>query len=156
MISTEFENKKSISSYYKNETNFNYVSDMVISIPSIDLETIVKKADENFSNLDKNLVYYKNNDYNNTIIILGHSGVGYGTYFNRIDELSYSDSLYLYINNKKIEYKFDKKYEIKETDINILNSNYEGTLLLITCKKNDNTKRLVVKLMLNMVQTLKK
>lgn len=152
---TNFENKKSVSSYYINESSFNYNTEMIIDIPSINLETIVKKATDNFDNLDKNLVYYKNNDYNKTIIILGHSGLGYGTYFNRINELSFSDLLYLSVGNKKIEYKFSKNYEIKETYVDILNSNLNNTLLLITCKKNDNSKRLVVEYKVNSVQTLK-
>lgn len=154
-IYVTFENEKSVSSYYKNESNFNYSTEMLIDIPSINLETIVKKATDNFDNLDKNLVYYKNDNYNKTIIVLGHSGAGYGTYFNRINELSYSDLLYLSVGDKKIEYKFNKKYEIKETQVDILNSDIYNTLLLITCKKNDNTKRLVVEYTVNNVQTLK-
>lgn len=155
IIYVNFQNEKSVSSYYINESSFNYNTEMIIDIPSINLETIVKKATDNFDNLDKNLVYYKNNDYNKTIIILGHSGLGYGTYFNRINELSFSDLLYLSVGNKKIEYKFSKNYEIKETYVDILNSNLNNTLLLITCKKNDNNKRLVVEYKVNSVQTLK-
>ena len=76
--------KESIKSYFNNDSSFNYKSDFIIEIPKIKLESIIKKADLDFKNLDDSLVYYKYDDYNDKIIVFGHSGVGYGVYFNRL------------------------------------------------------------------------
>ena len=54
---------KIVSSYFAGSPTFNYKSDMVLIIPSINLETVVKKADNEFKLLDRYLVYYKNNNY---------------------------------------------------------------------------------------------
>lgn len=155
-IYLRYENKKELESYYNNESSFNYETKMIIEIPCIGLKTVVKKADKDFNNLDKSLVYYDSNNYNETIIILGHSGMGYGTYFNRLDEVSSKDTVYLLISNKKITYKLAEKKEISETNVNILNNDKKDTLLLITCVKGHNKKRLVLKLTLSNVQNLKK
>lgn len=156
MVYVSYNNKKEVNSYYENNSSFNYKSDMVLDIPKINLEAVVKKASNNFSNLDKNLVYYKNDNYKKGIIILGHSGVGYGTFFNRIDELTKDDIVYLYKDKLRISYAVDKKYSILDTDIDVLKINNESGLTLITCDKKDKNKRLVVKLTLKGTETLEK
>lgn len=151
-----YKNKESITSYYKNDSSFNYESDMIISIPKINLERVVEKAADDFKNLNKSLVYYKRNNPNEKLVIFGHSGVGYGTYFNRIDELEVGNKVYLYINKLKVTYVVSEKYMVLETDISILNNDEEGSLLLVTCNKNNKKKRLIVKLMVENIKTLKK
>ena len=149
-------NSVEVSSYYNNDSSFNYKSDMVINIPKIKLDAVVKKATDNFSNLNKNLVYYKNNNYKKGIVIFGHSGVGYGTYFNRLDELYINDIVYLYKDKLKIKYVVSSISYVNDNDLNVIDINKKGILRLITCKKNDNKRRLVVELSLKSVQTLKK
>ena len=142
MVYIDFKNKVEVESYYNNNSSFNYKSNMIIDIPSINLKATVKLADNDFKNLDDGLVYYKYNDYKNKIIIFGHSGIGYGTYFNRLDELTFNDNVYLYKDKLKITYA-------------VYNDEKER-LLLITCKPNDKNKRLVVNLSVKSVKTLKK
>lgn len=156
MVYISYNNKKEVKSYYENNSSFNYKSDMVLSIPKINLEAVVKKADNDFKNLNKNLVYYKNDNYKKSIIILGHSGVGYGTFFNRIDELDKDDDVYLYKDKLKISYVVDKKYNVLDTNIDVLKINNTPGLTLITCDKKDKNKRLVVKLTLKGTETLVK
>ncbi len=156
MVYIDFKNKVEVESYYNNNSSFNYKSNMIIDIPSINLKATVKLADNDFKNLDDGLVYYKYNDYKNKIIIFGHSGIGYGTYFNRLDELTFNDNVYLYKDKLKITYAVDKIYDIKSTNIDILYNDEKERLLLITCKKNDKNKRLVVNLSVKSVKTLKK
>lgn len=148
--------KESIKSYFNNDSSFNYKSDFIIKIPKIKLESIIKKADLNFKNLDDSLVYYKYDDYKDKIIVFGHSGVGYGVYFNRLDELEINDYLYLYKDKLKITYTVNKKYSIPDTDISILKNDGKEVLLLVTCDKNNKNMRLVVELEVNSVKTLKK
>ena len=152
-------NKKNIdevSSYYSNNTSFNYKSNMILVIPKISVKNVVKKADRNFSNLNKSLVYYNNDNYNNKIIIFGHSGVGYGTFFNRLDELKVKDYAYIYKDKLKIMYKVLDKYLVNKTDISVLNSNEKRVLYLITCDKKDKNKRLILKFCVKKAKTLKK
>lgn len=151
-----YKNKESITSYYNNDSSFNYENDMIISIPKINLERVVEKADSDFKNLNKSLVYYKRNDPSKKLIIFGHSGMGYGTYFNRLDELEAGNKAYLYINKYKVTYVVSKKYTVLETDISILNNDEKRSLFLVTCDKNNKKKRLIVKLMVENVKTLKK
>lgn len=141
-------NKEIITSYYNNDSSFNYESDMIINISKINLERIVKKASDGFKNLNKNLVYYKSNNPNGKIIIFGHSGVGYGTYFNRLDEMVVGDVAYLYKGKLEITYEVCKRYVILDTETDILKNDKKGTLLLITCDKNDKNRRLVIELTL--------
>lgn len=150
----KYKDDKEVVSYYKNESNYNYKNVMLINIPSIKLKSIVKKADDDFKNLDKNLVYYKNNNYDEKIIIFGHSGVGLGLFFNRIDELNKDSIVKLYIDSYELTYVFNRKYDVSSYDIDILNNDENKTLLLITCNKNDKSKRLVVKFTLDSRKTL--
>lgn len=152
----KYKGKKDIVSYYSNETNYNYKNAMVIYIPSINLNSVVKKADSNFKNLNKNLVYYNNNNYEEKIIILGHSGMGFGIFFNRIDEIKDNDEAKIYIGNKEIIYSFYKKYSVPSSFIEVLKNDEKRTLLLITCDKNDKNRRLIVKFILKEHKIVKK
>lgn len=153
---TRYNNKKSVDAYFKNDTTFNYKSDFIIEIPKINLESVIKKADADFKNLDDSLVYYKYDNYKEKLIVFGHSGVGYGTYFNRLDELGTGDDVYLYKDRHKISYVVSKIYSVFDTELGVLNNDKKGVMLLITCEKSNKNKRLVVELTINNVQTLKK
>lgn len=130
-----------VNTYYKKDI-INYNKEIVLEIPKIKLYQKVIDKGNNYSNLNYNLVYYNNTDINNKIIIFGHSGMGRGTYFNRIDELNINDDIYFY-NKYKVNYKVIKKYIIKENNLDILN-NDNNNLLLVTCFKKDNKKRVVI------------
>ena len=156
MLLLNSSNDKMVKAYFNNNSSFNYNGDMVLNIPSINLETVVKKADDKFKLLDRYLVYYKNNNYKEGIVILGHSGMGYGTYFNRLDELDNKSDVYIYKDKLKLTYQFKEKMDVKETQINILNSAKANELILITCKKSVKDERLVVKLVLKSAKTIEK
>ena len=150
MLLLNSSNDKMVKAY------FNYNGDMVLDIPDISLKNIVKKSDDKFKLLDRYLVYYKNNNYKEGIVILGHSGMGYGTYFNRLDELDNKSNVYIYKDKLKLTYQFKEKMDVKETQINILNSAKANELILITCKKSVKDERLVVKLVLKSAKTIDK
>lgn len=140
-----------ISNPYKNN-NIN-----VLEIPKIDLANIVEKMNSNNSNLNKSLVYYKTLNYNNKIVIFGHSMAGYGLYFNRLDELQFNDIVFLYHNNYKITYKVIETAIIKNTDTYILDEERgKKELLLVTCTKKEKKMRLMVKLRIKSLEKLKK
>lgn len=144
-------NKYEIIKYYNKEYEFSHSEKMVIELPTIKLKQVVNKANADFSNLNNSLVYYKNNNYEKKIIIFGHSGMGYGTYFNKLDRLNINDIAYLYINNKKISYYVNDIFKVSKEEIDVLKNEKKSILLLITCDKYDKNKRLIVKLGLKSV-----
>ena len=148
MINNGFNNKNNLES-------INYINEIYIYIPSINLNKKVVKAYDDFSNLNNNLVYYKSLNVNDKNIIFGHSGLGFGTYFNRIDELKDNDLLYIRVGNINYTYVFKDKYIINETDTYILNNETNSNkLLLITCNKSVKNKRLVVEFKLKCTKSV--
>ena len=153
IIYTNNQNKEEIITFYNNKYTNNK---MMLEIPKINLQQIVYKADYNFKNLNNGLVYYKNNDINKKIVILGHSGMGPGVYFNKLDELSINDNVYLYIKDNKITYEVTQKYIVNESNIDILKIADKPILILITCDRNNKRNRLIVKLNKKSAQSLRK
>ena len=100
----------------------------VLEIPSIHLKTGI------VSNVDEGLVFVTDR------LIAGHSGNCKVCYFDNLDKLELGDNVYLYIDGET-EYKVDS---IKEVDKNHVYIN--GDLNLITCKKTDNDRRLLISL----------
>lgn len=137
-----------IDTKYTINSKSNYYHKKMIEIPSIDLKLHLEKADDDFGNLDSFLVYYKSFNTDNKIIIFGHSGMGKGTFFNRLDELKTNDLIYLYNDNKKYKYFVNKIYTVDKKRIDILNEEIDAKkLLLITCNKNNKNNRLVIELL---------
>lgn len=139
-------------------TNIKSYTDVkTLRIPKIELVSTVIKATNNFENLDYGLVYYKDFNPNNKIIIFGHSGMGKGTYFNRLDELMPGDTSYLDYDEKTYEYNVMNTYKVSKKDVYLLENEYNSKkLLLITCVKGNKNKRLVVELSLKNIKTLEK
>ncbi len=100
----------------------------VLEIPSIHLKTGI------VSNVDEGLVFVTDR------LIAGHSGNCKVCYFDNLDKLELGDNVYLYIDGET-EYKVDS---IKEVDKNRVYIN--GDLNLITCKKSDKDRRLLISL----------
>lgn len=155
-ISLSNKNCKKVESYFKSGSSVRYEDDMVIEIPKINLKNAVVKSSSDFKELNESLVYYKNNDYNKKIVVFGHSGMGYGTYFNRLDDLNKNDFLYLYTKGKKITYEVEDTYTINEDDLRILKEEKNKELYLVTCLKSNKNMRLVLKLRYKSAKTLKK
>lgn len=100
----------------------------VLEIPSIHLKTGI------VSNVDEGLVFVTDR------LIAGHSGNCKVCYFDNLDKLELGDNVYLYID-KETEYKVDSIKEVDKTRVYI-----NGDLNLITCKKSDRNRRLLISL----------
>lgn len=138
------------TSYLSNPTKYNYTNEVLLSIPKIKLKSIVKKADNKLKNLNSSLIYYDNINPHNKIIILGHSGMGVGTYFNKLDNLNNNDEVYLYIKSNKYKYIVNNVYLVSEERVEVLEwENNVSKLVLITCDKKNKNRRLVVELYLD-------
>lgn len=131
---------KSVYDSYKIETNnydaiYNYVNNIdksnfngVLEIPAINLKTGI------VSDVDKGLIFV------NDKLIAGHSGNCKSCYFDNLDKLEIGDNVFLYLDYE-LQYKVDS---IKEVDKNHVYIN--GDLNLITCKKDDKNRRLLISL----------
>ncbi len=129
----------------------------VIEIPKIKLSLNVSKANDDFSNLNDGLVYYQEFEPNNKIIIFGHSGMGNGTYFNRLDELIKEDLVYIKYDKKLYKYVVERVYKVSKYDVHILNKGKNSKkLLLVTCAKLNKNKRLVVELSQESIKAIEK
>ena len=100
----------------------------VLKIPSINLKTGI------VSNVDEGLVFVTDK------LIAGHSGNCKVCYFDDLDKLELGDNVYLYID-EETEYKVDSIKEVDKSRVYI-----NGDLNLITCKKTDRDRRLLISL----------
>ena len=100
----------------------------VLEIPSIHLKTGI------VSNVDDGLVFVTDK------LIAGHSGNCKVCYFDDLDKLELGDNVYLYID-EETEYKVDSIKEVDKSRVYI-----NGDLNLITCKKTDRDRRLLISL----------
>lgn len=136
--------KDEVTSYLNNPSVYNN-DKLIIEIPKVDVSNIVIKANNDFSNLKDSLVYYDNVNPNNKIIIFGHSRMGKGIYFNRIDELKIGDKIFLTHNKKHFLYIIEEIYHANKDDLSILKGDKnEKKIVLITCLKKEKDKRLVI------------
>lgn len=138
-----------VKGYYENNTKSNYKDNFVLKIDKINLEYLVTKSGKHYENLNDGLIFYESFNPKDKIIIFGHSGMGVGTYFNRLDELRKKDVAYLYIKDNVYVYEVYNTYLVNDNALAILKEEENsGKLLLVTCDKKDKRKRLVVELRL--------
>lgn len=136
--------KDEVTSYLNNPSIDNN-DKLIIEIPRVDVSNVVIKANNDFSNLKDSLVYYGNVNPNNKIIIFGHSRMGKGIYFNRIDELKVGDKIFLTYNRERFLYIIEDVYHVNKANLSILRENKnEKKIVLITCLKKEKDKRLVI------------
>ena len=153
----DFSIKNENNTYVYETSRVSYSNLIILKIPKINLLTKVIKANESFNNLNSSLVYYKDFNPNNKIIIFGHSGMGKGTYFNRLDELLVGDVAYLEYNKKTYKYDIVRIYNVFKEDTYILKKEDNSKkILLVTCTKDNKNKRLVVELILKGDKTIEK
>lgn len=66
--------------------------------------------------------------------------------FSRIDELNIGNSIYISdLNKNRLEYIVYDKYTAEEDDLSCANESNNIEVTLITCNKNNNNKRVVIK-----------
>lgn len=146
-----------IVSNYINNSKYRKYNTGVLEVPKIGIKNSIKKAMNDYSNLDDGLVYYKALDTNNRIIIFGHSGMGKGVYFNRLDELQKGDIAYIYHDNLIIKYVLRNTTKVDYRDTSILKEKLnKKELLLVTCDKNNKNLRLVLYFVSKSAQNIEK
>ena len=132
----------------KKETQAPLEYNAILEIPKIKLKNGIYEKENINKNVNKNIELIYPNKINNpqreTIIIAGHSGNSKISFFHNLDILTLNDSIYLYYNGIKFEYKVIQKYE--EAKVGKLGVDNEKEILyLTTCSEKNKEKQLVIK-----------
>ena len=128
----------------QNTTNYS----MIVEIPNIRLKKGLCSIGQECNAVSKNIQILKESDMpnvtNGNLLLAGHNGNSKVSFFNKLDKLKVNDSIYIYYNGTKYEYKLSNYYDIKKTGKAIIHrDNDKTTLVLITCKKNTDDKQVV-------------
>ena len=115
-----------------------------LEIPKINFNKGFYKKESSLNDVDKNLLLVKEADYPNVshgnLIIAGHSGNAWNSFFNDLYKLSVGDEAKVKFNNKTYTYKFVNIYKAAKTGtISIYRNSKRTTITLVTCTNNDST-----------------
>lgn len=104
-----------------------------IEIPKIKLKKGFYDLYSIHNNIEENITILKKEK--DIIVLAAHSGNSHISYFKDLYKLDIDDTIYIYFNDKKYEYKVIKYYEeSKDGDINIKDNSSNKKLILTTCK----------------------
>lgn len=109
-----------------------------LEIPKINFNRGFYSKNSEFNNVELNIQVLSNSSYPNTkngnLIIAGHSGDTYNSYFTDLKYLSINDELIIVYKNHKYHYIINDIYDVEKTGtVNIKRDQNQNTLTLITC-----------------------
>lgn len=124
----------------KKDNSINYIKEIgALEIPKINLKRNIYDPSSKLNDVDKNVTIIKetiSSNENGLIILAAHSGNNYNSFFDNLDKLKVTDTVYLTYKDKKYQYQVTSIYEEKRTGyINIKDKNV-NRLILTTCSKN--------------------
>lgn len=119
---------------------YQYIGTLLIEKINFNKGFYPKESELN--NVDKNLLVVNESSYPNVskgnLIIAGHSGDAWNSFFNDLYKLSVGDTAKVIYNNKTYTYKFVNIYKTQKTGtIAIYRNAKRTTLTLVTCTNND-------------------
>lgn len=142
--------RKEVNNYINkinySDNKFHYVA--ILEIPQIDLKLGLVDKNSNDNNVDKNIQILDGSEFpnkiNTNLILASHSGTSKVSFFNDLYKLSIGDTIYIYYNNYKYKYELNNIYEIKKTGaVDIIRNKDKNTIILITCKNNDDNTQVI-------------
>ncbi len=109
-----------------------------LEIPKINFNRGFYSKNSEFNNVELNIQVLNDSSYpdtkNSNLIIVGHSGDAYNSYFTDLKYLSIEDELVITYKNHKYHYLIKDIYDVEKTGtVNIKRNQYKNTLTLITC-----------------------
>lgn len=124
------------------DTNYNYIG--TLEVPKVGLKKGFLDINSTDNDVDKNIAIMDGSDYPNVnkgnLIIAGHSGTAWNSFFNQLYQLVNGDVIYIYYQNVKYTYQIVNIYEQpKIGTVNVYRDGTNTTLTLITCTKDNNT-----------------
>ena len=130
----------------KQTINYDYIA--VLEIPKINLKRGLVSTDSRYNNVNYNIKIVDGSlmPYvrNGNLILAGHNGSAYISFFKNLYKLDINDSVYVYFDGIKYEYKIADIYDVDKTGtVNISRDKNRTTITLITCKKYSKDKQTV-------------
>jgi len=121
----------------------------VIEIPKINLKKGIVSSNSKYNNVNKNIYTISNSTFPNEeeishIILAGHSGNSYISYFRNLKKLKKDDLIYFYYNNQTYIYSITKTYEVEKTGTIAVGIYSKDAMTLITCVDNSNKQLVIV------------
>lgn len=128
------------------EINYDYIA--VLEIPKINLKRGLVSTDSKYNNVNYNIKIVDGSlmPYvrNGNLILAGHNGSAYISFFKNLYKMDIGDSVYVYFDSIKYEYKIADIYDVDKTGtVNISRDKNRTTITLITCKKYSKDKQTV-------------
>lgn len=145
--SVETKEEENIITDSNNDTSKKYdVNQYVgyLEIPKINFNKGFYPKESEQNNVDKSLLLVKEANYpdvaKGNLIIAGHSGTAWNSFFNDLYKLSVGDTAKVKFQGKTYTYKFVNIYKASKTGtISIYRNSKRTTLTLVTCTNNDST-----------------
>ena len=114
-----------------------------LEIPKINFSKGFYPKESKYNDVDKNLLLVKEASYPNVergnLIIAGHSGDAWNSFFNDLYKLSVGDKAIVKFQGKTYTYKFVNIYKVpKVGTISIYRNSRKTTMTLVTCTNFDN------------------
>lgn len=133
---TEIDSPKTAIS---SKVDYNYIA--VLEIPSISLKRGLVSPDSYYNNVNYNIQIIEHSTMpdivNGNLILAGHNGASYISFFKNLYKLNLNDKVYIYYQGYKYEYTLDSIYDTpKDGNIEIYRNHDKTAITLITCKKN--------------------
>lgn len=145
--SVEINQEENIIQENNNNTNATYDPNQYVGyleIPKINFNKGFFPKESEYNDVDKNLLLVKEASYPNVekgnLIIAGHSGTAWNSFFNDLYKLETGDVAKIKFQGKTYTYKFVNIYKASKTGtISIYRNSQRTTLTLVTCTNNDKT-----------------
>lgn len=119
-----------------------------IKIAKINLNQKIYSKNSPLNNIEQNITILKESilpeNKDSIIFLAAHSGYGDIAYFNRLDELTFGDNIFLTYKDKKLIYEVNNIEEQTKTGKIKVAKNKEKELILTTCSKKDKNKQLII------------
>lgn len=115
-----------------------------LMIPKINFNRSFYKIDSVYNDVDKNIQVMKGSSLpdvdGGNLIIAGHSGNVWFSFFKNLYKLKEGNNAYVYYNDTKYTYKVVDIYNVKKNGkVTVKRDRTKRTMTLITCTKNSKT-----------------
>lgn len=129
------------------QEKYNYVA--ILEIPKISLYQGLVDKSSRYNDIKYNIAILSGSSLPDTkysnLILAAHNGTSNVSFFKNLDKLIVSDNVNIYYQQNKYTYIIDHIYEVPKTGmVEIVRDSNKTTITLITCKKNDEEKQLVL------------
>lgn len=130
----------------KKKITYRYIA--VLEIPTINLKKGLVDPNSKYNNVKYNIEIIPTstlpNIINGNLILAGHNGANYISYFKNLSKMNIGDSILVYYNGYKYQYTLSEIYDVDKTGIiKIYRDFNKTTITLVTCKKNTKDKQVI-------------